>query len=132
MTRDEPRLSGMGWISVESQVAFKYVALSLTSSPNEVHKTKVSMTANKIGVFHLQILDAVYQQVLSQTRSQYEALVQVNESGRPALEASLRTDMDQIITSKEHVTGKIRGKHPTPARRRGPLTNQYVVLFKNV
>ncbi|XP_062411062.1 protein Niban 2a [Sardina pilchardus] len=54
------------------------------------------------------ISDAVYKQVLSQTRAQHEAMVQVCESQRPRLDAALRTDMDQIITSKEHVTGKIR------------------------
>ncbi|XP_030624805.1 protein Niban 2a isoform X2 [Chanos chanos] len=54
------------------------------------------------------ISDAVYRQVLSQTRARYEALVQVCEGQRPLMEASLRTDMDQIITSKEHVFGKIR------------------------
>lgn len=54
------------------------------------------------------ISDAVYRQVLSQTRTQHEALVQVCEVERPRLDAALRTDMDQIITSKEHVSGKIR------------------------
>uniref|UniRef100_A0A8C9WFU7 Niban apoptosis regulator 2a n=1 Tax=Scleropages formosus TaxID=113540 RepID=A0A8C9WFU7_SCLFO len=54
------------------------------------------------------ILDAVYHQVLCQTQAQYEALVQVSYSGQPQLESSIRTDMDQIITSKEHVTSKIR------------------------
>ncbi|TRY57680.1 hypothetical protein DNTS_025906 [Danionella cerebrum] len=54
------------------------------------------------------ITDAVYRQVLSQIRTQYEALVQVCEVERPHLDAALRTDMDQIITSKEHVSGKIR------------------------
>ncbi|KAG5272927.1 hypothetical protein AALO_G00170810 [Alosa alosa] len=54
------------------------------------------------------VSDAVYRQVLSQTRARHEALVQVCESQRPHLDAALRTDMDQIITSKEHVTGKIR------------------------
>lgn len=57
-----------------------------------------------------QITDAVYKQVLSQTRTQHEALVQVCEVERPRLDAALRTDMDQIITSKEHVSGKIRGE----------------------
>ncbi|KAJ8260971.1 hypothetical protein COCON_G00166940 [Conger conger] len=55
------------------------------------------------------ISDAVYKMVLAQTRAQYEATVQICESQRPRLEASLRTDMDQIISSKEHVSGKIRG-----------------------
>ncbi|XP_056301980.1 protein Niban 2a [Danio aesculapii] len=54
------------------------------------------------------ITDAVYRQVLSQTRTHHEALVQVCEVERPRLDAALRTDMDQIITSKEHVSGKIR------------------------
>nr|XP_015222122.1 PREDICTED: niban-like protein 1 [Lepisosteus oculatus] len=54
------------------------------------------------------ISDAVFSMVLSQTRVQHEAVVQRCEAGRPPLEASIRTDMDQIITSKEHVTGKIR------------------------
>ncbi|KAF4074291.1 hypothetical protein AMELA_G00237830 [Ameiurus melas] len=54
------------------------------------------------------ISDAVYSLVQSQTQSQYEAIVQSCEAGRPPLEASIRTDMDQIITSKEHVTSKIR------------------------
>lgn len=56
-----------------------------------------------------QISDAVYRLVQSQAKAQYEAIVQSCEAGSPPLEASIRTDMDQIITSKEHVTGKIRG-----------------------
>uniref|UniRef100_A0A665VUY2 Niban-like protein 1 n=1 Tax=Echeneis naucrates TaxID=173247 RepID=A0A665VUY2_ECHNA len=54
------------------------------------------------------ISDAVYRQVLSQTTTHYEATVEVCESHRAQLDARLRTDMDQIITSKEHVSGKIR------------------------
>uniref|UniRef100_A0A671P641 Niban-like protein 1 n=1 Tax=Sinocyclocheilus anshuiensis TaxID=1608454 RepID=A0A671P641_9TELE len=54
------------------------------------------------------ISDAVYRQVLSQTKTQHEALAQVCEVERPRLDSTLRTDMDQIITSKEHVSGKIR------------------------
>uniref|UniRef100_A0AAR2L9P8 PH domain-containing protein n=1 Tax=Pygocentrus nattereri TaxID=42514 RepID=A0AAR2L9P8_PYGNA len=54
------------------------------------------------------ISDAVYRQVLAQTRVQYEGLVQTCEAKRPRLDASLRTDMDQIITSKEHISGRIR------------------------
>uniref|UniRef100_A0AAR2KA64 PH domain-containing protein n=1 Tax=Pygocentrus nattereri TaxID=42514 RepID=A0AAR2KA64_PYGNA len=54
------------------------------------------------------ISDAVYSLVQSQAQSQYEAIVQSCEAGRPPLEASIRTDMDQVITSKEHVTNKIR------------------------
>uniref|UniRef100_A0A671P2G5 Niban-like protein 1 n=1 Tax=Sinocyclocheilus anshuiensis TaxID=1608454 RepID=A0A671P2G5_9TELE len=54
------------------------------------------------------ISDAVYGLVQSQTQAQYEAVVQSCEAGRPALETTIRTDMDQIITSKEHVCSKIR------------------------
>ena len=63
------------------------------------------------GVFLLciQISDAVYSLVQEQCKAQYEAVVQKCESGHTLLEASIRTDMDQIITSKEHVTNKIRG-----------------------
>lgn len=52
----------------------------------------------------------MYSQVLAQTRTQYEALVQVCEVERPRLDAALRTDMDQIVSSKEHLTGRMRGK----------------------
>ncbi|XP_062398627.1 protein Niban 2b [Sardina pilchardus] len=54
------------------------------------------------------ISDAVYRLVQSQAKAQYEAIVQSCEAGSPPLEATIRTDMDQIITSKEHVTSKIR------------------------
>ncbi|XP_071765779.2 protein Niban 2a [Centroberyx gerrardi] len=54
------------------------------------------------------ISDAVYRQVLAQTTGQYDALVQACEAERPPLDAALRTDMDQMITSKEHVSSKIR------------------------
>ncbi|XP_047661860.1 protein Niban 2a isoform X2 [Tachysurus fulvidraco] len=54
------------------------------------------------------ISDAVYRQVLTQTRTQHRALVQDCEVECPRLDATLRTDMDQIISSKEHVTGKMR------------------------
>ncbi|XP_034062239.1 protein Niban 2a [Gymnodraco acuticeps] len=54
------------------------------------------------------ISDAVYKQVLTQTSFQYDALVDSCEAQRAPLDARLRTDMDQMITSKEHVSGKIR------------------------
>lgn len=54
------------------------------------------------------ISDAVYKQVLSQTTGQYEALAEACEAQKAPLDARLRTDMDQIITSKEHVNSKIR------------------------
>lgn len=57
----------------------------------------------------VQISDVVYSMVQGQCQAQYEALVQKCEAARSSLEASIRTDMDQIITSKEHVNNKIRG-----------------------
>ncbi|XP_055776283.1 protein Niban 2-like [Salvelinus fontinalis] len=54
------------------------------------------------------ICDAVYGLVVKQAQAQYEAVVQSCEAGRPLLEASIRKDMDQIITSKEHVSNKIK------------------------
>uniref|UniRef100_A0A3P9LT19 Niban apoptosis regulator 2a n=1 Tax=Oryzias latipes TaxID=8090 RepID=A0A3P9LT19_ORYLA len=54
------------------------------------------------------ICAAAYKQVLAQTSSQYEALTEACGAQRAQLDARLRTDMDQIITSKEHVTSKIR------------------------
>lgn len=54
------------------------------------------------------ISDAVYSLVQGQCQAQYDAVLQKCEVARSSLEASIRTDMDQIITSKEHVTNKIR------------------------
>ncbi|KAG7490708.1 hypothetical protein JOB18_040737 [Solea senegalensis] len=54
------------------------------------------------------ISDAVYSLVQGQCRSQYEAMLQRCEAAHSSLEASIRTDMDQIIASKEHVTSKIK------------------------
>uniref|UniRef100_A0A8C9T1U3 Niban apoptosis regulator 2b n=1 Tax=Scleropages formosus TaxID=113540 RepID=A0A8C9T1U3_SCLFO len=53
------------------------------------------------------ISDAVYSLVQEQVKAQYEAVLQKCEAGRPPLEATIRTDMDQIVTSKEHVTSKM-------------------------
>lgn len=57
----------------------------------------------------MQISDAIYSLVQAQCQAQHEAVLQKCEAARASLEASIRTDMDQIITSKEHVTNKIRG-----------------------
>lgn len=48
--------------------------------------------------------------VYEQTKAQYDALVAKCEVERPQLESTIRTDMDQIITSKEHLCSKIRGE----------------------
>ncbi|MFT7797283.1 niban-like protein 1 [Arapaima gigas] len=53
------------------------------------------------------ISDAIYSLVQEQVQAQYEAVGQRCEVGRPPLEATIRTDMDQIVTSKEHVTSKM-------------------------
>ncbi|XP_014826885.1 PREDICTED: niban-like protein 1 isoform X1 [Poecilia mexicana] len=54
------------------------------------------------------ISDAVYRQVLTQTNGQYAALVNACEAQKPSLDARLRGDMDMLVTTKEHVIGKIR------------------------
>ncbi|KAF7696765.1 protein Niban 2a [Silurus meridionalis] len=56
------------------------------------------------------ISDAAYRQVLSQTRTQHEAMVQACEVERPRLDSTLRTNMDQIVSSKEHVTTRMRAR----------------------
>lgn len=60
-----------------------------------------------------QISDAVYRQVLAQTSRQHAALVEACEAEKAPLDARLRTDMDQLITTKEHVSSKIRGAENT-------------------
>ncbi|KAF3851643.1 hypothetical protein F7725_013415 [Dissostichus mawsoni] len=52
--------------------------------------------------------DAVYSLVQGQCEAQYQAVVQKCEAACSSLEASIRCDMDQIISSKEHVSNKIR------------------------
>ncbi|XP_068025078.1 protein Niban 2 isoform X2 [Melanerpes formicivorus] len=56
----------------------------------------------------IQISDAVYRMVYEQTKAQYEAVLAKCEQERPRMESIIRTDMDQIITSKEHLASKIR------------------------
>ncbi|XP_062446729.1 protein Niban 2 [Rhea pennata] len=56
----------------------------------------------------IQISDAVYRMVYDQTKAQYDAVVTKCELERPQIESTIRTDMDQIITSKEHLASKIR------------------------
>lgn len=56
-----------------------------------------------------QISDAVYRMVSEQTKAQYDAAMAKCEQERPQMESTIRTDMDQIITSKEHLASKIRG-----------------------
>ncbi|XP_037536677.1 protein Niban 2 [Nematolebias whitei] len=54
------------------------------------------------------ISDAVYSMVQEQCQAQNEAVVHKCETTRSSLEASIRTDMDQIISSKEYVSNKIK------------------------
>lgn len=57
----------------------------------------------------IQISDAVYRLVYEQAKARFEAVLSKLQLARPAMEAVIRTDMDQIITSKEHLASKIRG-----------------------
>uniref|UniRef100_A0A3Q3AUG6 Niban apoptosis regulator 2a n=1 Tax=Kryptolebias marmoratus TaxID=37003 RepID=A0A3Q3AUG6_KRYMA len=54
------------------------------------------------------ISDAIYSQVLAHTGCQYAALVEACEAEKVPLDARLRTDMDQLVTTKEHVSSKIK------------------------
>ncbi|XP_006892680.1 PREDICTED: niban-like protein 1 [Elephantulus edwardii] len=56
----------------------------------------------------IQISDAVYRIVYEQAKARFEAVLSKLQQARPAMEAFIRTDMDQIITSKEHLANKIR------------------------
>lgn len=56
----------------------------------------------------IQISDAVYRMVYEQAKAHFEAVLAKLQQARPAMEAVIRTDMDQIITSKEHLASKIR------------------------
>ncbi|XP_037013416.2 protein Niban 2 [Artibeus jamaicensis] len=56
----------------------------------------------------IQISDAVYRIVYEQAKSQFEVVLAKLQLARPAMEAVIRTDMDQVITSKEHLASKIR------------------------
>ncbi|XP_059850041.1 protein Niban 2-like [Hypanus sabinus] len=54
------------------------------------------------------ITEAVQKMVLEQTKARYEAVLTKCEHARSGLESRIRPDMDQIISSKEHVTSKLR------------------------
>ncbi|CAK7291570.1 Protein Niban 2 [Vulpes lagopus] len=56
----------------------------------------------------IQISDAVYRMVYEQAKARFEAVLAKLQLAQPAMEATIRTDMDQIITSKEHLASKIR------------------------
>ncbi|XP_054997261.1 protein Niban 2 [Sorex araneus] len=56
----------------------------------------------------IQISDAVYRLVYEQAKERFEEVRARLQQARPAMEAVIRTDMDQVITSKEHLASKIR------------------------
>ncbi|XP_077163207.1 protein Niban 2 [Paroedura picta] len=56
----------------------------------------------------IQVSDAVYRMVYDQTKASYDAAVSACEHQRPGMQGTIRTDMDQIIQSKEHLASKIK------------------------
>ncbi len=96
------------YFTTEYDMCFRALQYSCGCSPKAFLKKPGCITVASVSFFG-QISDAVYGLVQSQTQAQYEAVVQSCEAGCPPLETTIRTDMDQIITSKEHVTSKIRG-----------------------
>ncbi|KAK2120342.1 Protein Niban 2 [Saguinus oedipus] len=62
-----------------------------------------------------QISDAVYRMVYEQAKARFEEVLAKVQQAQPAMKAIIRTDMDQIITSKEHLASKIRASVAFPA-----------------
>lgn len=108
-----PRPERGDWSSTEGEAAAEAAELD-AGELLQTRQNKAQSQASRSGS-SLQISDAVYRQVLCHTTGLYNALLEACEAQRVPLDARLRTDMDQIITSKEHVTNKIRGgKRPLP------------------
>lgn len=103
-----PRLKGK---MQQKQRSWMLVS-SRRRSPSERRNEGPNRTP--LNAFSRQISDAVYKQVLCHTVGLYKALVEACEARSGPLDARLRTDMDQIITSKEHVTNKIKGREKDP------------------
>ncbi|XP_043967276.1 protein Niban 2-like [Gambusia affinis] len=93
---------------VPSQILSNLVMESLLPELRELISPRLKGKQHERQRNWMLITDAVYSMVQSQCQSQYEAAVYKCEAGRSSLEAFIRTDMDQIITSKEHVTNKIK------------------------
>ncbi|XP_063000844.1 protein Niban 2 [Elgaria multicarinata webbii] len=56
----------------------------------------------------IQVSDAVYRMVYDQTKAHYDTAVAKCDLRSPQMRSTIRTDMDQIIQSKEHLASKIR------------------------
>uniref|UniRef100_A0A3Q2P4H7 Niban apoptosis regulator 2b n=1 Tax=Fundulus heteroclitus TaxID=8078 RepID=A0A3Q2P4H7_FUNHE len=93
---------------VPSQILSNLVMESLLPELRELISPRLKGKLHERQRNWMLITDAVYSMVQSQCQTQYEAAVHKCEAARSSLEASIRTDMDQIITSKEHVTNKIK------------------------
>ncbi|XP_062273367.1 protein Niban 2b [Scomber scombrus] len=93
---------------VQSQILSNLVMEGLLPDLRELISPRLKGKLHERQRNWMLISDAVYSLVQEQCKAQYEAVVQKCEAGHTLLEASIRTDMDQIITSKEHVTNKIR------------------------
>ncbi|KAM4578217.1 protein Niban 2b [Fundulus diaphanus] len=93
---------------VPSQILSNLVMENLLPELREVISPRLKGKLHERQRNWMLITDAVYSIVQSQCQTQYEAAVHKCEAARSSLEASIRTDMDQIITSKEHVTNKIK------------------------
>ncbi|KAM9858701.1 protein Niban 2b [Aulostomus maculatus] len=91
-----------------SQILSNLVMEGLLSELRELISPRLKGKLHERQKNWMLISDAVYSLVQGQCQAQYEAVVQKCVEVHPSLEASIRTDMDQIITSKEHVTNKIR------------------------
>ncbi|XP_047448178.1 protein Niban 2-like isoform X2 [Mugil cephalus] len=91
-----------------SQILSNLVMECLLSELREVISPRLKGKLHERQKSWMLISAAVYSLVQGQCQAQYEVVLKRCEAARSSLETSIRTDMDQIITSKEHVTNKIR------------------------
>lgn len=93
---------------VPSQILSNLVMEGLLSELMELISPRLKGKLHERQRNWMLISDAIYSLVQGQCQAQYEVVLQKCEATRSSLEASIRTDMDQIITSKEHVTNKVK------------------------
>ncbi|XP_053863249.1 protein Niban 2 [Malaclemys terrapin pileata] len=92
----------------EVQVLSNLVMEELVPELKNMITPKLKGKAQERQRLWIQISDAVYRLAYDQIKAHYDAVVTKCELERPRMESTIRTDMDQIITAKEHLASKIR------------------------
>ncbi|XP_053137841.1 protein Niban 2 [Hemicordylus capensis] len=93
----------------EAQVLSNLVMEDLLPELKNVIGPRLKGKAQERHRVWIQVSDAVYRMVYDQTKAHYDAAVAKCEEQSPGMQSTIRTDMDQIIQSKEHLASKIRG-----------------------